>query len=218
MANSPLDSLVRAFSEDHVERLTGLSKRQLRYWDNTGFFSPSLADENRRAAYSRVYSFKDIASLRVLGALVKRYKVPLSHLREVASKLSHLEDNKWTRVKLFVLNKRVNFFDPEAENLREVVSGQYGMGEAIDLSDYLSDTKSDIERLYLRTDDQIGVVERRRRVASNAWVVAGTRIPIKAIRGFHEAGYSIQDILKEYPVLTEKDVKAALEHDTSKAA
>jgi hypothetical protein len=35
-----------AFTADHVARLTGLSNRQLRYWDDTGFFAPALLDEH----------------------------------------------------------------------------------------------------------------------------------------------------------------------------
>ena len=77
-------NLIRAFSEDHVERLTGISKGQLRYWDRTGFFVPAFAHGNRRAAFSRVYSFKDVAALRVLNVLRNQYAVPLQHLRKVA--------------------------------------------------------------------------------------------------------------------------------------
>src|SRR3546814_1264985 len=34
------ESIVRAFGEEHVSRLTGLSVGQLRAWDRRGFFSP----------------------------------------------------------------------------------------------------------------------------------------------------------------------------------
>ena len=37
------DNVIAAFSEEHVSRLTGLSKTQLRYWDQTGFFTPSYS-------------------------------------------------------------------------------------------------------------------------------------------------------------------------------
>ena len=39
---SALQSIIAAFSEEQVERLTGLSKTQLRYWDRTGFSRQSL--------------------------------------------------------------------------------------------------------------------------------------------------------------------------------
>lgn len=34
---------ISTFSADHVVRLTGLSMRQLSYWDNPGFFRPQYA-------------------------------------------------------------------------------------------------------------------------------------------------------------------------------
>lgn len=40
------DVVVSAFTEEQVSRLTGISHRQLRYWDSTKFFVPSLAYEN----------------------------------------------------------------------------------------------------------------------------------------------------------------------------
>jgi hypothetical protein len=41
--NRPMDEgqVVSIFSAEQVCRLTGLSARQLRYWDLTGFFSPT---------------------------------------------------------------------------------------------------------------------------------------------------------------------------------
>ena len=39
-ANLDISSVIAALSEDQVERITGLTKRQLRYWAKTGFFKP----------------------------------------------------------------------------------------------------------------------------------------------------------------------------------
>ena len=44
----------------------------------------------------------------------------------------------------------------------------------------------------------------------NAPVIAGTRIPTAAIRRFREAGYSIEQIIRQYPTLTAEDIKGAL--------
>ena len=43
---SNLDVVVRAFSADHVCRLTGLSKARLVEWDRIGFFRPEHASAN----------------------------------------------------------------------------------------------------------------------------------------------------------------------------
>ncbi|MGN6548624.1 MAG: MerR family transcriptional regulator, partial [Pararhizobium sp.] len=95
--------MISAFTEDHVERLTGLTQRQLRHWDRTGFFSPSFAYEDRRKPFSRLYSFRDLVCLKVLDALRNEAKVPLSHLRIVKDKLAHLGNDAWAKTTLYVL-------------------------------------------------------------------------------------------------------------------
>lgn len=45
-------------------------------------------------------------------------------------------------------------------------------------------------------------------------VIKGTRIMVKNILGMIAGGYDIARVLREYPELTEEDVKAALEYAT----
>src|SRR5690349_16486128 len=85
--------VLAAFSEEQTGKLTGISTAQLRYWDRTGFYKPSYAESNRRIAFSRIYSFKDIVALRVLHVLRNQCKIPLQHLREVTDKLGGLAAN-----------------------------------------------------------------------------------------------------------------------------
>jgi uncharacterized protein (DUF433 family) len=213
---STFGNVISAFSEEQVERLTGLTKFRLRYWDRTDFFTPSLAEENRRLAYSRVYSFRDLASLRVLSVLLNQYNVSLQHLRQVSRKLTHLAENKWTGTTLYVLKRKVLFVEPGEETPREIVSGQYALG--IPLEKVLADTKRDVVGIHTRLAHSKGKVERNRLVAHNEWVVAGTRIPVQAIRDFHDAGYNTKQIIAEYPDLTPQDIKVALAHKIRNAA
>src|SRR3954451_6469400 len=108
-----------AFSEASVEQLTGLTSGQLRYWDKTGFFAPAYAEGNRRAPYSRIYSFKDVVGLRTLGLLRRQHNVSLQHLRQVAERLSHLQDDLWARTMLYVLNRRVIVHEPGSDRLHD---------------------------------------------------------------------------------------------------
>jgi len=213
---SDMDHFIAAFTEEQVERLAGLTAAQLRYWDRTGFFAPSYGDENRRVAYSRIYSFKDVVGLRTLGLLRRQHNVPLQHLRRVAQELSHLADQLWSKTTLFVLNRRVIIEEPGSGRFREAVSGQYVIG--IPLKRIMADTKKDAEKLLRRPRDKIGKIERSRYIGHNAPVIAGTRIPTRAVQEFSEAGYTIEQIIAEYPNLTRRDVEAALRHERARAA
>lgn len=210
------DVIIAAFSEEQVERLTGLTKVQLRYWDRTDFFKPAFGFENRRVAFSRIYSFKDIVALRTLSVLRNQYSVPLQHLRQVAKKLKHLEDRLWTETVLYVLNKRVQFYNPESDTVEDVLNGQYALG--IELKTIVEDTERDVEQFKQRSEEQIGQIERSRYLNRNAWVIAGTRIPTSAVRRLYEDGYTIGKIIEEYPDLTKDDVQAALAHEKDRSS
>jgi uncharacterized protein (DUF433 family) len=204
------NNVLRAFSAEHVMKLTGLSVGQLRNWDATGFFAPAFSFEGGRGRpYSRVYDFQDVVGLRVLSVLRHDYKIPMKHLREVAEELEKYSNAPWAELKLYVLGKEVHFHEPETEKPRGVISKQYAIVEVIHVVEGL---RREAEKLTRRDPQDVGQVERHRYVAHNAWVVAGTRIPIRIIRRFSEAGYSPAQIVLEYPSLTEQDVIAVLEH------
>jgi uncharacterized protein (DUF433 family) len=208
-------SVISAYSDEQVQRLTGVSRTQLRYWDRTGFFVPSLAYADRRVPHSRLYSFRDVVSLKVINALRNDAKVPLPHLREVKEKLAHLGEDVWAKTTLYVLNKRVIFDSPGGSSREEVISGQVIL--QIPLKVVSGNMEEAIRAMRRRDDTMIGKIERRRNVVQNEPVIAGTRIPVRSIKSFAEAGFSVRAIRKEYPTLTENDIRAAIAHKEAAA-
>ena len=219
LVNAPaldISNVVAAFSEEQVERVTSLSKRRLRYWTKTGFFSPSYVEDNPRLPNSRFYSFRDMVALRTLERLRVQNAVPLQHLRKVAENLSHLKDELWTSTTLYVLNRRVVLANPEEGGPQEVVSGQYVL--EIPLGEIIEETRENVAELRRRPSDSIGRIRQHRSIVRNAWSVAGTRIAVESIRRLHQDGYSVDRIIEEYPDLTPQDIDAALNHYESRAA
>lgn len=210
--------VIAAFSEEHAQRLTGISQSQLRYWDRSKFFLPSFPGGDWSSSFGRVYSFKDIVALRVLNVLRNQYDVPLQHLRVVSEKLSHLASERWTGVSLYVLRKRVIWKEPGTELPQEIVTGQYVVPSIV-LDVVVSDTQQAIQStLNARGKEQLGRVEKSRFVNHNDAVLSGTRIRVSAIKRFSEAGYTVDQILKEYPDLTKTDVASALGYGETRAA
>lgn len=202
--------VLAAFTEDQAQRLTGISASQLRYWDRTGFFNPSLAASDRSLPNSRLYSFRDLVSLRVLNALRNESKVPLPHLREVKDALAHLGEALWGKTTLYVLNRKVVIKNPETEAREEVVSHQGVLG--IPLEVVTGEMQSAVDKLRERGSDVVGKIDRHRNIAHNQPVIAGTRIPVRTIQAFADEGYTAEQILAEYPTLTTEDVLAAIQH------
>ncbi len=206
-----MGSVIRAFSAFHVIRLTGLSLRQLSYWDNTEFFSPYYASENRRSPFSRVYSFEDLVGLRVIAILRNDRKIPLQRLRKIAQELATYHSRPWSGLVLYVVGKDVFFKEPAAEQIRKVGHPQYIFTVALDA--ITTDMQSKADALRHRRAEQIGRVERHRNTVHNAWTIAGTRIPTKTVWRYHQAGYDIASIIRDYPQLTAADVSAAISHE-----
>lgn len=98
---------VLAFSPEQVCRLTGLTDRQLRYWDETEFFAPAYREEVRRSPYARVYSFRDVVGLRALALLRNKHGIPLQQLRKVSKKLGQSYADPWSTLTFYIVGKRV---------------------------------------------------------------------------------------------------------------
>lgn len=201
-----------AFTTEHVQRLTGLSPRVLRYWEETGVFRATHVDEHPRRPYRRLYTFRDVVGLRTLALLRREHGVSLNELRKVGAFLAQHQDAPWASLRVRLAGRHVVFDDPE--------SGVAVIGKPlqhavipIDLAGIAHATETDAARLRERLPEDYGRITRHRHVNHNAWVIAGTRIPTSAILDFHEAGYSVAAILREYPQLHEADVEAALAHE-----
>lgn len=204
-----------AFTSEHIRRLTGLSLRQVRYWDDTEFFSPTLVDGYRGRPFGRIYSFRDLVGLRTIAILRKQYRVPLQELRRVGEWLRLHHEDPWSSLRFALAGRKVVFFDPTTG----VPTEAGGRGQVVldvALEPIASEMRKAAEQLRERRADQIGRVVRSRYVVHNAWTLAGTRIPTQAIWNFHQAGYDDKAILSEYPRLTIKDVEAALEWETKR--
>lgn len=208
------NTVLGAFSEAQVERLTGVSIAQLRRWDRTEFFKAALRSGAVRA-FSRVYSFKDLVSLRVLNKLRNVHNVSMPELRKTARDLAHLGDDVWTTTTLYVHRGRVVFDEPETLQKREVTTKQYIAD--IPLEVVISNTRDAIALMNRRDESQIGHITRNRFVQQNKPVIAGTRIPVAAIQSFARAGYSPEAIVEQYPGISVEDVRAALEYQSAVA-
>ncbi len=207
MTNS--NNVLVAFSVDHAARVTRLSKSRLTQWDRLGFFSPELADDHDRGnPYARVYSFNDLVGLRTLAILTDRYRVPLSELKRAAPELEKRAARPWSELALAVVKRKVVF---DLDTAPRDSDGQM-IGKFIPLGPIASEVAVDSNQLRSRDTDKIGLIERRRFIAHNKPVVAGTRIPTAAIESFVKDGFSDSEIIAEYPSVTSSDIAAVRNH------
>ena len=200
--------IIAAFTRDQAARLTGVSQRQLRLWDARGFFAPSLKLEG--GALASLYSFRDLLCLKVIHAIRNEAKIPFAELLKTKQRLAHLGDDLWARTTLYILGKRVVFDDPETGGRQEASSGQGVL--QIPLRVVTGTMEDAVRAMRERKSALIGTIDRKRSVAQNQPVIAGTRIPVRSLQAFAKAGYSVAQINAQYPGITERDIEAALNY------
>lgn len=202
------------FTAQHVSQLTGLSLRQVRYWNNQGFFVPQYVHLGRRT-FSSVYSFRDVVGLRTLAVLRNVYKIRLQELKRIGEWLMHRYEAPWASLTFYVRGKEVFFDDPETET-RIAARDFKQTAIHFEMDKIASEMAKAAERLKSRHEEQYGKITRNRYVVHNAPVIAGTRIPTSAIWNFYQAGYDDEAIIEEYPRLTPPDIRAAIEYEEIK--
>jgi len=210
----PPQQEVLAFSADQVRKLTGLTVRQLRYWDHTEFFSPEHAPGYRSGAFTRIYSFRDVVGLSAIATLRNDHQFPLQKLRLVGAYLKRFHDTPWASLALYVSGREIVFREPGRPEpyISTSPRGQAALS-VIEFQEVARHAHSRAEQLRLRRQEQVGQVERRRHVVRNLPVLAGTRVPTSAIWNLQAAGYTTEQILREYPRLQPPDVTAAVEFE-----
>ena len=197
------------FGEAQVLALAGLTVRRLRRWCRTGLFVPAVweacADETRSIP-PLLYTFGDGVALCALERLRGQHGIGLQDLRGVAAQLRDLQQDLWASTQFFILDGggaggRVR--------LGGVPGGAPPEGHlAFALVQMMDDTEAAVRTLRTRHSSQVGKISQSPAVCGNAPVFAGTRIPVGAVRRLHEDGYSVAQILAEYPSLAEQDVTA----------
>jgi uncharacterized protein (DUF433 family) len=195
----------RAFTSEKVRALTGLSSRQLQYWDERNFVSPSLS-RARGKGRRRLYDFRDLVALRVAADL-RRSDISLQLIRRTVEHLRGLDYNAPLAEIRFWADSGKMYF-AEAGTVREARDPAQTVVEGtVPLPEIVRDLESRIVKLDERRH---GIVERRRGALGSKPLIAGTRIPVESVQRLSADGADEGEIRAMYPDLSAADVQAAL--------
>lgn len=191
-----------AFTLQRAAALSGVSEDQLRAWGRAGFY---------KAHYeSGLYSFRDVVALRTLGILRNERQVSLQSLKKAGVWLTERYEAPWSTLRFGTAGKEFVYYDDDGRPVSVKKLGQRVV-EEIPVEKVERSIAREAKKLATRRDDDVGRVAKRRGVQSSAECVAGTGIRTRAIWEFHRQGFTPAQIVKQYPVLTLDDVKAAIE-------
>jgi DNA-binding transcriptional MerR regulator len=149
---------MEGFTAEQASRFTGCTAHQLRYWDRIGLVKPSVQATGGRPGVRRLYSFRDLVSLKVIRSLLnggmslQRVRRAYDYLRKKAGLEEHLSE-----VKLVTDGKSIfKICRNDGEVLDALKEGQMAFFLAIDdiarsidgkVAEYLYDRKEFISAL-----------------------------------------------------------------------
>lgn len=196
-----------ALDSNRVSRLTGIPKNTLAHWEKRGVFKASYIDPHPRIPFRRIYSFRDVVSLRALALIRREARVSFKEILEASDYLSKHYDSPWSELRFGLLGGKLVFWEPETQRWSHA-SGQEVL--PLNVEGIPEEIKRSLPATLRRDESNYGVITKNRYVQHNKPIIAGTRIPTSSIWAFHESGYSVEQILSEYPHLTRQDVIAAV--------
>lgn len=195
------------FDLDQASRLVGVTSDLISKWHRDGVIRPRFHAEE--GTYRLLFTFRDLVGLRTLRTL-REMGVSMQYLKKVAAKLRREHATPWSSLRFWLGSKRrrrvgrcVYFSGPDGQPIG-VDDDQVGI--PIALEEIAAQVRIAAEKARERDPATVGKL-----TTGAVTAVAGTGVPVKAIQQFASAGYSVPAILKEYPALTEKDVRAALQ-------
>lgn len=198
-----------AFTAQQMARLSNISDRMLRYWEQTNVFRPTYVEQRQHGPFRRIYSFQDLVSLRTLSMLRRHHDLHLRELRKASEYLQKHSDSPWSELSLRIQGNHLVFRNPDTNQWSTAdAAGQLVL--TVDLERIRRECEDDARKLMRRSADHYGKLSRNRNVMSNAWVFSGTRIPVAAVVGLRNAGMPDRDILNQYPSLDLADIPAAI--------
>lgn len=203
----------RAFTTEQVLRITGVSRRKLSYWLERGIVSADV-DEARGRGRVRLWSFHNLVEVKV--ALWLRERVSLQLIARIVELLRKegyaqpLAEVRYAVVDTGKARRPTEVVVQHADGAWAVpVGGQIVFEGVLPLAQFADELSRAADR-DARARRRSGAVEQRRGVLGSTTVLAGTRVPTKAIARLHEAGWDEARILENYPDLTSADIRAAL--------
>lgn len=196
MADEDVVMLTRA----RIARLSSVTERRLDYWERTGLLRSTVEEGLTGNRRTRLYGFQDAMTAMVLASL--REQVSLQHIRQIVDHLRRLRYSV-TEVEFALVGNQVYFQTPDGDWGGVKDPGQIVLHQVLDLRPL----RSAVLNAGRRGDDERGRIERRRGVHGSKPVIAGTRIPVRAVRAYLVAGKSDAEILAAYPSLSLEDLE-----------
>ena len=191
-------------TRERAASLAGVRPSRLDYWARTGLVMPSVNERLTPHRPISLYSYLELLAAMIVAEMRAR-GVPLQHIRTVVDRVRDRGiDSPLTEVRYAVIGGRLYLQDENGHWEDGRAPGQGVIPQVLDLEPL----RARIGSSARRPRAAVGEVEKRRRTLGHKEVISGTRIPVATIRRYLDAGRSEAEILREFPLLTRRDIAA----------
>ncbi|MGI9064371.1 MAG: DUF433 domain-containing protein [Pseudonocardiaceae bacterium] len=204
---APLDEQRFAVPIEKAVSISGLSRRQVDYWANTGLVQPSIDTElaGRRV---RLYGFRELLALTIAAELRTTHGLWPQYIRRIVQHLqSRGYEDPLTELRFAVVRKVLYFQHPDGSWEGGLRPDQLVEHRVLELEPL---RRRIVERSG-RDPAAAGKVEKRRGTLGSKPVFVGTRIPVDTVVRYLDAGRTVDDVLEAFPDLTREDIAAVAE-------
>lgn len=138
---------MEGFTTKEVIKLVGINGRTLDFWDHSGFIGPSLM-QAKGTGSRRLYSFRDILSLRVSKEFRDR-GISLQTLRKVVEHLQRHEGLETPLASMLLVTDGTDVYERHADELVSLLKepGQRHFLFVLDLPRIVEELKEEVEKL-----------------------------------------------------------------------
>ncbi len=148
------------FTSRSVEKVVGITLRQIQYWDEIGLAKPSAKAAAGRGT-RRLYTFLDLVRLSVVRALIDRGLAPGKIRRSLAALREYTPEilDPLAQLKLVTDGDRLFLVTADQKKILDVLDRQFVFSLA--LGPLVSELRGRVERLRRRRTMTIPLAERR---------------------------------------------------------
>lgn len=191
-------------TREQAASMAGVRAARVDYWVDTGLIEPSADQHLTPHRRVMLFSFQELLSILVAAQLRER-GISLQHMRVVVNRLRERGyELPLAELRFATEGSEVYFMDEHGR----WEAGRRPAHALIDHRIDIGELRARVQRSTGRAPDSYGRIESRRGALGSKPLIAGTRVPVRTVQSYLDAGKEADEIIEAFPSLTQDDVTA----------